>query len=66
MFLNREAELTSLQQRFDDNNAEFIIVYGRRRVGKSELIDQFIIKNTGVRILAREETKGLQLKEFSS
>lgn len=66
MFLNREAELTSLQQRFDDNNAEFIIVYGRRRVGKSELIDQFIIKNTGVRILAREETKELQLKQFSS
>ena len=32
MFLNREAELTSLQQRFDTNNAEFIIIYGRRRV----------------------------------
>ncbi|NLL09795.1 MAG: Archaeal ATPase [Euryarchaeota archaeon ADurb.Bin294] len=44
MFLNREAELTSLQQRFDTNNAEFIIIYGRRRVGKSELIDQFIKK----------------------
>lgn len=66
MFLNRNAELTSLQHRFDANTAEFIVVYGRRRVGKSELIDQFIQKNAGIRILAREETKEFQLKLFSS
>lgn len=65
MFFNRTDELASLQKRFDNNNAEFIILYGRRRVGKSELIDQFIQRNTGIRILAREETKDLQLKQFS-
>ncbi|PWR72922.1 ATP-binding protein [Methanospirillum stamsii] len=42
MFLNRTDELASLQKRLDNNDAEFIILYGRRRVGKSELIDLFI------------------------
>ncbi|NLV27114.1 MAG: ATP-binding protein [Methanomicrobiales archaeon] len=66
MFLNRFDELHSLQERFDSANAELVIFYGRRRVGKSELIDQFIQKNSGIRILAREETKELQLKQTSS
>jgi hypothetical protein len=66
MFLNRFDELNSLQERFDTNNAEFVIFYGRRRVGKSELIDKFISGRSGIRILAREETKDFQLKQVSS
>jgi hypothetical protein len=41
-------------------------LYGRRRVGKSELIDQFISQVGGIRLLAREESKHLQLKRISS
>lgn len=66
MFIDRRDELSSLQARYQGSSAEMIMLYGRRRVGKSELIDQFIEKNSGVRILAREETKELQLKQVSS
>ena len=66
MFLNRLDELTSLKERFSGSSAEMVIIYGRRRVGKSELIDQFIGNFSGIRILAREETKDLQLKQVSS
>ena len=65
MFLDRHNEMHSLNERFSDSSAEFIIIYGRRRVGKSELIDQFIADKPGLRILAREETHDLQLKQVS-
>jgi AAA+ ATPase superfamily predicted ATPase len=40
-------------------------LYGRRRVGKSELLDHFIQAKGGVRLLAREEAEHLQLRHFS-
>jgi len=60
VFINRQRELSLLNQRFDSPKAEFVVIYGRRRIGKSELIDQFI-NNRGIRLLAREESKTLQL-----
>ena len=48
MFLNRLDELTSLKERFYGSSAEMVIIYGRRRVGKSELIDQFIGNFSGI------------------
>ncbi|MEA1894416.1 MAG: hypothetical protein U9N36_04270 [Euryarchaeota archaeon] len=52
--MDRERESALLDKRFGSNRSEFVIIYGRRRIGKSELIDQFI-KNNGIRLLAREE-----------
>ncbi len=66
MFLDRHDELNSLKNRYLGSSAEFIIIYGRRRVGKSELIDKFIEDISGIRILAREETLDLQLRQISS
>ena len=39
-FIGRERELAILRQRFESDRSENILVYGRRRVGKSELIRQ--------------------------
>jgi AAA+ ATPase superfamily predicted ATPase len=64
VFIDRERELSLLNKRFGSNRAEFVIIYGRRRIGKSELIDQFI-NNDGIRLLAREESKTLQLRTFA-
>lgn len=41
-FVDREKELEFLNERYNAKNAEMIIIYGRRRVGKTELIKQFI------------------------
>ena len=38
MFLNRQPELSYLDARYARPDAEFAVLYGRRRVGKSSLI----------------------------
>lgn len=42
MFIGRKMELTRLQQMYDSPRQEVILIYGRRRIGKSELIKQFL------------------------
>ena len=48
MFLNRENELNFLNSSFQENKKKLLIIYGRRRIGKTELIKQFINKVGGV------------------
>ncbi|MCC7565430.1 MAG: ATP-binding protein [Methanomicrobiaceae archaeon] len=66
VFIDRHRELSLLEERYRNEGGELIVLYGRRRVGKSELIDQFIRSASGIRLLAREESKTLQLRKFSS
>ena len=40
----REAEMAELRRCYDSNRSEFVIVYGRRRVGKTFLVDTFFEK----------------------
>ena len=65
IFIDRQEELAVLSERYARNGAEFIILYGRRRIGKSELIEHFLKTTRGIRFLAREESKHLQLKKIS-
>ena len=41
MFVNRVSELELLEKRFQSGKAEFFVLYGRRRVGKTELLARF-------------------------
>ena len=41
MFVNRVSELQLLEQRFTSGQAELFVLYGRRRVGKTELLTRF-------------------------
>jgi len=41
MFVNRVAELELLEKRYASGKAEFFVLYGRRRVGKTELLAHF-------------------------
>lgn len=41
MFINRRLELDLLEKRFSSGKAEFFVLYGRRRVGKTELLAHF-------------------------
>lgn len=41
IIIGREKERTELQRCLDSDRSELVIVYGRRRVGKTFLIDQF-------------------------
>ncbi|MEN4098776.1 MAG: ATP-binding protein, partial [Anaerolineaceae bacterium] len=41
MFVNRVSELKILENRYASGKAEFFVLYGRRRVGKTELLTRF-------------------------
>lgn len=42
MFIGRKSELAKLEKMFSTSSQEAVLIYGRRRIGKSELIKQFI------------------------
>jgi uncharacterized protein len=63
-FVGRKKELSMLENAFASESSVFIPVYGRRRVGKSELILQFLKKKTGIYFLGKRAQPGLQIREF--
>src|SRR5438132_13226824 len=56
-FYNREDELLALESRWKRAQAEFFVVWGRRRVGKTELLSKFL---EGKRGFLFEATEGVQ------
>lgn len=42
MFIGRDRELNSLKKMYLSDKFEFVVIYGRRRVGKTALINHFI------------------------
>ena len=41
MFIGREKGLDALESLYKSNKFEFVVIYGRRRVGKTALINHF-------------------------
>ncbi|NOR49081.1 MAG: hypothetical protein GQ533_13750 [Methanosarcinaceae archaeon] len=39
-FINRDVEIDFLEKKYKSQGSQFIVLYGRRRVGKTELIKQ--------------------------
>ena len=50
-FINREEELKFLEEKYLEDSPQLIIIYGRRRVGKTELIKKFIQNKKNIYIL---------------
>ena len=68
MIIGRKPELKSLEKIFKSQKAEFIAVYGRRRVGKTFLIREFFSKKDCIFFHATGIQKGkkkTQLKKFA-
>jgi AAA+ ATPase superfamily predicted ATPase len=51
-FIDREAEIQFLLEREGSNKAELIVVYGRRRVGKTELLKEAFKKEKAIFFVA--------------
>lgn len=64
-FINRENELIDLKKRWHSGKPELFIIYGKRRVGKTELIKQFIKDKPAVYFLADKRTMADQLRELA-
>ena len=41
LVIGREYEMAELRRSLESDRSEFVIVYGRRRVGKTYLVDNF-------------------------
>jgi len=56
-FINREKELNFLEKEYNREGASLIVLYGRRRVGKTELTTEFMKNKASVYFLASEENE---------
>ncbi len=65
MFIGRERELDSLNKLYTSNKFEFAVIYGRRRVGKTALITQFIKDKTAIYFMGVESNAKQNLENFS-
>ena len=63
-FIGRKKELQALEESYQANNCTFIPIYGRRRVGKSELIKHFIKGRQAIYFLGKQAPARMQIKEF--
>ena len=66
MFIGRKTELNKLNEMYSSNQYECAIIYGRRRVGKTTLIKEFIKDKKAVYFLAREADGAINLTGFSN
>lgn len=66
MFIDRKQELQVLSQEYRKKQASFTVIYGRRRVGKTALISEFIKDKPSIFYYATEASLEYQLKQFST
>lgn len=55
--IDRESELETLQSEYARNGSALVVLYGRRRVGKTTLISEFIKDKNALFFLASEESE---------
>ena len=65
MFIGRERELNSLNKLYNSDKFEFVVIYGRRRVGKTALINHFIDSKQAIYFMGVESNAKQNLENFS-
>lgn len=63
-FLGREKEILDLEKEYVRDGG-FVVIYGRRRIGKTTLIKQFIKSKTAFYFLATKEVESQSMKRFA-
>jgi len=52
LFVNREEELRFLEDKLNSGSPELVVIYGRRRIGKTELVARFMKGKPAIYFLA--------------
>lgn len=65
MFIGREKELKTLDRLYQSEQFEFVVIYGRRRVGKTALINHFIDDKQAIYFMGVESNEKQNLENFS-
>ena len=63
-FVDREEEMMTLQSEYERPGSSLVILYGRRRVGKTALISEFIKGKNALFFLASEESEAQNRTAF--
>lgn len=56
-FVDREQEMETLQSEYEKDGSALVVLYGRRRVGKTTLISEFIKDKNALFFLSSEESE---------
>lgn len=64
-FIGRKEELNTLEKEFR-RDGSFVVIYGRRRIGKTTLIKEFIKDKQAFYFLATEEVESQSMKRLAS
>lgn len=65
MFIGREREVAALDRLYESNKFELAVIYGRRRVGKTALINHFIDNKEAIYFMGVESNEKQNLENFS-
>ena len=65
MFLGRQHELSELNRLHQSSRFEFVVMYGRRRIGKTALINEFLKGKKGMYYVGIESNAKQNLENFS-
>ncbi|MCR5608380.1 MAG: ATP-binding protein, partial [Lachnospiraceae bacterium] len=65
MFIGREREINTLESMYKSDRFEFVVIYGRRRVGKTALINKFIEDKKAIYFMGVESNSKQNLENFS-
>ncbi|MCH4889272.1 ATP-binding protein [Acidaminobacter sp. JC074] len=65
MFIGRNYELNHLNKMYKRSGFQFTVVYGRRRVGKTRLLTEFVRDKSAIFYVAEEHNDLLSLSKFS-
>ena len=65
MFIGRQRELSALERLYKSDKFEFAVIYGRRRVGKTALINKFIDDKNAIYFMGVESNAKQNLENFS-
>lgn len=65
-FIDREEERALLEREWESSGGRLIILYGRRRIGKTRLIDEFIRDKPGILYIAEDASPHIQIAQLKA
>lgn len=64
LFIDREDEMALLEERYRQHGFDFIVIYGRRRIGKTELIKNFVKDKPHIYMLCNKAGTSANVSKF--
>lgn len=63
-FVDRGSETTFLEKRYATADPEFLVVYGRRRIGKTRLLSNFLQNKPGIYFLCTKDSEQANIDQM--